>query len=233
MAFSITQAWSGAASGSQASGVPIVLTLAAVPAAGSLLVARGLIGSLTGTLTTPTDTIGDGEPWLLATGPVDNTIIEREYLWWKQVGTPSGGGKDVSVTGDITGYTGVYVIEYAPGGTGTVTMNGSPVSTNGANGTISAGSITLTTGGLVVAVCSSSSNNSTAGTGFTSRQSTTFLNFLDAEDQYPSSSGAVTCEFVNATPAYWLALAAAFKLGPSRVGTLGQFDTELRIAGWW
>ena len=214
MSFSLVQAW---AHTNAASSTGVSLAFAAVPTAGNLLVAFTSLGtSLTDTHNTPTDDIGDGVPWALAKGPQSNGVADRGYLWWKQVGTPSGGQKTVTVTSSGTESQNIIAIaEYTAGVGGVITLDGTPVGASSA-GTSNpvAGSITTTTAnGLIVAVCSDNNAVATAGTGFTSRYTFNTLNPDTIEDQYTSVAQAYTAAFVDPSAAFWYAIAAAWKVG--------------------
>jgi hypothetical protein len=213
MAFSIVQAWARvntpAANGTS-------LVLGAVPAAGNLLVALTQKGNITDIQNAPTDNLGDGVAWQLAVGPDDNQIAERGYMWWKQVGTPSGGGKTITTTSaGATANCFLEAAEYAPGAVGTISLNGTPVNAKTANASPNAGSLTTVAAAASVIVAYGSCTGAavTVGAGYTGRLFETVVNNTGIQDQFTSIAGVFPTAFTGGASGFCYALAAAFRVG--------------------
>lgn len=212
MAFSLVQTWADADTAASTS-TPLVLV--SVPTAGNLLVACVTGGVDTTQTFSIADNIGDSVAWNTAVGPQNNPFpTDRSYIFWKVVGTPSGGLKTITATatGAETHFS-VMAAEYAGGG-GTIVLDGTPTSASAAAGTNPApGAITtVSAAGLVIGYCTDNNADPTTGAGYTRYLAgTAHQNFHAIEDQFTTVGGSYNPGFSELTGG-WAALGVAFKV---------------------
>jgi len=215
MAWSKTQNWNDTGAwqiGNNATAS--VVTLTNVPAAGSLVVAASWCDGTTVTYT-PSDNFSDGNSWntVFATPQADSISVERIQIFWKQVGTPSGGGKAITLTpsGAATN-KGFAAAEFNPGAGTTVSIDGTPISGNGnGSGTYSTGGITAAVGGLAIGVVSQNSVDPTPNASYTGTVITANGWFQYVEELLNSPSGATDPSWTSGTSGFWLAAGVVFK----------------------
>jgi hypothetical protein len=210
MSITLNQAWSNAGTNTT-NNVP--LAYGSIPAAGDLLIA---VFSLTDTqtLTSLADTIGDGVPWVQAGTTVhDNNSGSNNYVYYKTVGTPSGGAKTVTLTASATAGMVLSIAAYRSSVAGTWSTDGfiSVINTTSTNP--SPGSITTTAAdGVVLGYVVKSGATPTAGTGFTLQAAPTgYFGYEGVEDQITTAAGSYTAAWVDGASSTWSALSAAFK----------------------
>lgn len=228
MAFSLAQAWTNAVSVGAATS-PIVL--ASIPTTGNLLVCTVTLDLDVAQTASCADNIGDAGVWATAAGPGNNSINgERLYIFWKVVGTPSGGQKTITVTstGVQTKMT-ICAAEYAPGTVGTISIDGTSVQSNGSGTNPVAGTIVTTAAGLVVGWVGDNNATPAAGSGFTNQTTPANSQFNAVEDQITVSAGSYSVAWVEATNTTWGALGAAFKVTASGGGGTSARSKRLSV----
>jgi hypothetical protein len=237
MAFSILQAWKHAVTSSPPTQTDLVLT--SVPIAGNLLVVV-VHFSISATTVAMTDSIGDGVGWNTGVGPVNDSssAYQRQYIFWKVVGTPSGGAKTLTATwsgGTTPGTLGVDAAEYQSAG-GVISLDGTATSASGHNvGPATTTGITTTgTEGLVISTLTDNAANYTTPTGgFTNRaigngttdQSDIWNN--NVADQYTSSAATYTPSQVLGGSEFWINMAIGFKAATASPAASYPIETIL------
>lgn len=223
MAWSKTQNWISGWQTASNTTAPTA-TFTTVPASGSLVLAATWCDGVTATMTI-SDNFGDAGTWNLVVGPKADTIsVQRVTLFWKIVGTPSGGLKTVTATPSVAATNkGVAIAEFSPGG-GTVTVAGTPTSNAGnTTGTLSPGTITYSgSNGLSIGVISNNNADPTANATYTGTVITANGWFHDVEDKLNVTSGTIDPNWSTATTDFWSALGAVFDAtsasGPALMG---------------
>jgi hypothetical protein len=216
MTITAAQAWTS--TGSNITPTSLSFAYTNVPAAGNLLVCVFVFDSAL-TLSSITDNIGDGVAWSLAIGPiVDNNNGSKNYVYYKVVGTPSGGLKTVTVTASAASSAiNIALVEYHSSVAGTWATDGTASVVNTVSTNPSPGAITTTSAdGIVVGEVTKSGATPTAGTGFTIETTfTAYFGYQAIEDKITTASGSYTASWADAASSTWTALAAAFKFTAS------------------
>jgi hypothetical protein len=210
MSITLNQAWSNAGTNT-ANNVP--LAYGAIPAAGDLLIA---VFSLTDTqtLTSLADTIGDGVSWVQAGTTVhDNNSGSNSYVYYKTVGTPSGGAKTVTLTASATAGMVLSIAAYRSSVAGTWSTDGFVSVINTTSTNPSPGAITTTAAdGVVLGYVVKSGATPTAGTGFTLQSAPTgYFGYEGVEDRITTAAGSYTAAWVDGASSTWSTLGSAFK----------------------
>ena len=194
------------------------VAMGSVPGAGNVVFAATWCDGITVTYT-PSDTFSDGNTWntVYGTPQADSINVQRIQLFWKQVGTPSGGGKTVTITPSGTATNkGLAVAEFNPNGT--VSVDGTPTSANGnSSGTYSPGAITATTGGLAIGVISQNNNDPTPNGSYTGTVITANGWFHDVEILLNSPSGSTDPNWTSGSSGFWLATGVVLKAAASSI----------------
>jgi hypothetical protein len=220
---SVEQGWV-AAYGDSTSTAPA--TYANVPTEGNLLVVAVSLGSETGdspAITSVTDNIGDGGSWNIE-GPVTQTYWGSfpmpTYILWKQVGTPSGGGKAVSVNYSNGTQYQTNCAEFSNSISGTWELDGSVTSSVDTGTSPSAGSIdTSGSASVLIGALIADDGTATAGSGYTLNTSgTTYVFYCYAEYKITTSSGNYAVDFTDSTSTVYGAIGAAFTIQSSGGG---------------
>jgi hypothetical protein len=204
----LVQQWTNADAG--AGGTSVALAFTSVPTAGSILIAGGFNNGAAKTLNLPTDDSGDGVSWTLgknssAGGAVDCNMS----TYYKVMGTPSGGGKTVTITGTNGGIV-LFIAEFN-GNAASSNVDGTPTANSGSGSPSAPGTVTTTrTNGLVVGMTSTSSGTPTAVAPFTRRSVNTTYQPIAIEDYYPSAAGPYDANMTNGGVG-WNAIGIAFK----------------------
>jgi len=205
---------------SDGTGSTVTNTLASVPTAGNLLVACLSSGDAGGAITVSSfsDNIGDSVSWTASslnpvTFPGGGGVQYRIY--YKVVGTPSGGLKAVQCTITGTQALALFVAEYGvSSGSPTWSVTGTPVSATGlaAAAPANAGSITTAIADAVlIGFAGSSSNHWLAGSGYTIQASSGVWANDDVEDKIVSATGTYAVDWTNpVSPGDWAAMGIAF-----------------------
>jgi hypothetical protein len=185
-----------------------------VPTAGNLLVCYGGCSNST-TITVPTDDINDGGAWAAVAFPsplAEPNDLSFLYMFWKKVGTPSGGGKTVTITPGVNSNIEIAIAEFSTGGSPTWAVDGTPTKAENITSTDpTPGSITTTqTSGLVVGITMHTVIAITAAAGYTKRATMNILRNTDIEDQIVTSAGSYTPSWTMAS-GVWSAGGVAFK----------------------
>lgn len=212
--FAVT--WKTAGTGST-----VTHTMASVPTAGNLLVAclaSGDTGATQITITSFDDNIGDGVPWTESTlNPQGLTVSSKtKYrMYYKVVGTPSGGLKDVQCTITSIQALVLFVGEYGvDSGVPTWSVTGSQIAANGVSPTFpaDAGDITTTIpDAVLVGFSGCQGSNWNAGSGYTRQATSTEWAQDSVEDRIVSSTGTYAVDWVTgASPNNWVAMGIAF-----------------------
>lgn len=166
----LQQAWTHTNDGY---GNHITKALVNVPTANSVVVV--IVTNNTGMdPLTPTDDFGDSGTWTVAQSYVSALFGYSIHAWFKQVGTPSGGGKSVTVTSSSINDIIIQMAEYAVSAAGTWALDtqNSLVAQYGT--TIDTGALTTTSAGIIVGSTLSVATPTLTGVGFASASSASF-----------------------------------------------------------
>lgn len=207
MAITLTNAWK--------TGTAIFTTTAnavldSIPSAGDLLVCCAATLTSTNTITV-SDSIGDGVSWSTAIGPTTLGAVGAMYIFYKQVGTPSGGGKTVTATVSNADFMPIGVGGYS-GGPTPWTLDGSPTSSSNASSANPApGAIVTTSAGpLVIGFANTANNGLTPGSGYNFKATVSLFGDGQVEDRIASSSGSYNPNWTASSDA-WIAQGAAWR----------------------
>lgn len=229
MAFTLVQTWADADTAASSS-TPLVLV--SVPTAGNLLVAIATGGTDVAQTFSIADNIGDSVSWNTAVGPQNNTFPnDRTYIFWKIVGTPSGGLKTITITS--TGaetHLSVMAAEYNSGG-GAAALDGTPVGASGIAGTNPAPGniVTTSSAGLVIGYCTDNNADPTTAATYTRYLAgTAHQNFHAIEDKFTTASGTYNPGFTENTGG-WGAVGVAFKASGGGGGVGGARSMRIFI----
>lgn len=206
------------------------LTLNSQPSANRLINCYVHTGDGSGAVTAVTmgDTIGDANGWnSYSVNPVEHTGSVgidhiRGWGFWKVVGTPSGGGMNVTATISGTQYIALFcAVAYVASGTPTWTLDGTATS---ATGTLpsatqwSSGSITTSSSSSWVT--GFSGNNNSTPRGYTTGGWTDYLESMsqtgwwltNVTDRITTTPSGYDPTFTGGgTGDLWFAIGAAFK----------------------
>jgi hypothetical protein len=193
-----------------------------VPTAGNVVVVCTAVADHLQTISM-SDDFSDGNSWNTLIGPITELNDDAAlYIFWKAIGTPSGGGKTVTATASGSANVVLSVVEYAVDVGVTWASDGSASSTEQTATDPTPGAINTTgSNGVVIGYCIHT--NSTALTsvaGFTSRVQLTgsaAMRNEDIEDQITTASGSYTAGWTAASQ-LWRALAGAIKATATAAG---------------
>lgn len=219
MTITRVQNWTVANKG-DGSGSTVTNTLTSVPTAGNLLVACLSSGDNGGAITVSSfdDNIGDGVSW----EPHPNNprglgtdFSNSKYrMYYKTVGTPSGGGKAVQCTVTGTQALQLFVAEYGiASGTPAWAVDGTPNSNVGLIGLANSGNIT-TAGSDTVVIGFSGSTDSLwgAGSGYTRQVTSSNWASDGVEDRFVTSANTYAVDWTSGgTDGQWAAMGIAFR----------------------
>jgi hypothetical protein len=184
----IGQAWASAPRAASAQSKALVN----VPTAGNVVVVCTAVADHLQTISM-SDDFSDGNSWNTLIGPITELNDDAAlYIFWKAIGTPSGGGKTVTATASGSANVVLSVVEYAVDVGVTWASDGSASSTEQTATDPTPGAINTTgSNGVVIGYCIHT--NSTALTsvaGFTSRVQ--LSRNEDIEDQITGSLSATS-----------------------------------------
>ena len=208
MTVSAKQNWTGTGTGSSVASEP--LAFANVPIAGNLLVCYAELGNSGGTGGIGDD-IGDSVSWSQFAIKANATEGVKCYGWWKVVGTPSGGGKTVTVSASPNEPISLVIAEYQSSVGGiTWGLNGTAIQTSGSGSNPALGTISMSGDPSTVnSFISSDTAVATAGAGFTRQTTVTHFGDDAVEDLFTTGTSQAVA-WVGSL-GNWTGLAGAFK----------------------
>ncbi len=145
MGIATVQAWKNSSN----SGASLSVAFNSVPTAGNLLVAVAVVEQGTTRTLSLSDTIGDGVAWVYDIDATNSFGDGHIYICHKIVGTPSGGGKTVTTTPNISSVNVLGIAEFS-GVDPANPVDGTPKQASGSSATGSPGAMAVRSGSLVV-----------------------------------------------------------------------------------
>lgn len=223
MAYASVQAWTTQRT---TTGTTAVKAFVNVPTTGNLLVCC-IGGASFLTVSTVTDDIGDGVSWSAGGAHNAGTNTSTDLnMYYKVVGTPSGGGKTVTVTMSGSGIKMIAIKELS-GNASSSLIDGTPLAVSGSSANFSIGSITLTDASYVVGfVQNNDGSNPTAGSGF-GNLTAMAVDGAGALEDMVGVAGSQTVAFTHAASDTWDGIAVAFKPAAAGGGATPRMLTLL------
>jgi hypothetical protein len=205
-----------------------VQALSNVPATNSIVVVA--VSSLTSMAPseTPSDNFGDSGTWVALQQYVNVAYGYTMSMWYKVIGTPSGGGKTVTVTSSVRNDISIAVAEYATSSAGTWSTDTQSAVADTYSNSINPGAITTTGGGVIVGTAYALPTLTSTGSGFTSRLAlATAAATLYISDNISTAAGTYNATWSRPTSTTWSAGQSAIKF------TAGAATTYSRSAKIW
>lgn len=185
-----------------------------VPLAGSQLVAVLTSGDAGGaaSISSFTDNIGDGVAWTAGTqvGVIAGGGNSNYRIYYKTVGTPSGGNKTVTAAITGTQALSLFISEFSTTG-GAWSVTGSQLATNGSASPPDSGTLTTAVANAVLIAVAGASGGTTPvqPTGFSAPATSTNWAFDYVSYQIVSAAGPYSTAWTNNSN-NWMAMAIAF-----------------------
>lgn len=193
--------------GSAPGGAGSVVAFPSANTPGNLLIAMVASDTVTDTVTALTDTLGN--TWVRATTPFD-VPLKGTILGIYYAKNCLGGANTVSVTCATGAATTLQIAEYSGADTTSPFDVGAGATAN--SSTPNSGSATTTAAGdLAIGFCLNPRSALTAGTGYTTRQTNVFNNYVSFEDKILGAAGSVVADGTISTGGQWGMQLATFK----------------------
>jgi hypothetical protein len=186
-----------------------------VPTAGNIIFACGEFAR-DATLTSISDDTGDGVAWTAHTNSgVVGTAFAYIYLYYKKMGTPSGGGKTVTATmSGVSGEVSLHISEFS-GNDSSVALDGTVPTGTGTGLSQSGGTVITTSAGSLIIVIGSSNNIAMmipiSTNNVIVRSLTQDWSGIHVCDYIATAAGSYTTDFVTGNSCTWAVMTAGFK----------------------